>query len=134
MPTDTKILGFGNRWFEAALNNAEPIDIGNAAIRVVTAPYFLAAKLEAFYGRGNGDFLASHDIEDILTLIDGRPELSDEVRVADSELTVYLRLEFTRLLEDTAFLDSIPGHLMPDDASQARRELVLERIRSITGG
>ncbi len=133
MPTDTNILGFGNRWYEAAFNYATPIDIGNAVVRVVTAPYFLATKLEAFHGRGNGDYLASHDIEDILTLIDGRAELPDEVRAADPKLVVYLEEEFTSLLNDTAFLDSIPGHLMPDEASQGRRALVLQRLYAIAG-
>jgi hypothetical protein len=33
---------------------------------MVTAPYFLATKIEAFYGRGKKDFLASHDMEDII--------------------------------------------------------------------
>ena len=131
MPTDTKILGFGNRWYAAALNNAQPVDIGNATVRVVTAPYFLATKLEAFHGRGAGDYLASRDIEDIVSLIDGRPELIEEIRVADLELSAYLKEEFTSLLRDGEFLDAIAGHLMPDNASQDRRELILDRIRSL---
>jgi predicted nucleotidyltransferase len=130
IPTDTKILGFGNRWYEAALNNSQPIDIGSATVRVVTAPYFIATKLEAFRGRGNGDYLASRDIEDIISVIDGRPELIEEILVADPDLSAYLLKEFTSLLTDAEFLDAIPGHLMPDDASQDRRELVLDRIRS----
>ena len=32
-------------------------------IRVVTAPYFLATKLEAFRGRKRGDYANSHDLE-----------------------------------------------------------------------
>jgi chloramphenicol O-acetyltransferase len=43
-------------------------------IRVVTAPYFCATKLEAFRGRGKGDYLASHDLEDLLTVVDGSDE------------------------------------------------------------
>ena len=41
-------------------------------IRVVTAPYFVATKLEAFRGRGRGDYISSHDLEDLLAVIDGR--------------------------------------------------------------
>ena len=41
---------------------------------MVTAPYFMATKIEAFYGRGGDDFLGSHDMEDIITVIDGRPD------------------------------------------------------------
>jgi hypothetical protein len=36
---------------------------------------FVATKFEAFHGRGNNDHLASHDLEDIITVVDGRPEL-----------------------------------------------------------
>jgi len=32
----------------------------------------LATKLEAFRGRGKGDHLLSRDLEDVVTLIDGK--------------------------------------------------------------
>jgi len=38
--------------------------------------------MEAFADRGHGDFLASHDLEDITTIVDGRSELADEAAVA----------------------------------------------------
>src|SRR2546422_949442 len=52
------------------------------AIRLVTAPYFIATKYEAFIGRGRGDYLASHDFEDLMAAIDGRPELEAELSAA----------------------------------------------------
>ena len=131
MPTDTTILGFGNRWYEPALKNAQRLDIGTATVRVITAPYFLATKIEAFHGRGNEDYLGSHDMEDIVTVIDGRPELVDEVRAAEPELAAYLAEQFTGLVKDPEFVDSIPGHLMSDDASQGRREQIIERVQSL---
>lgn len=42
------------------------------------APYFCATKLEAFGGRGKNDYLASHDLEDLITVVDGRPELLED--------------------------------------------------------
>jgi hypothetical protein len=36
------------------------------SIKMVSAAYFLITKLEAFDGRGAGDYLMSHDIEDII--------------------------------------------------------------------
>jgi hypothetical protein len=35
---------------------------------------FVATKLEAFASRGGGDFLTSHDLEDVLNIVDGREE------------------------------------------------------------
>ena len=34
-------------------------------------------------------------------------------------------------LEDEFFLEALPGHLLPDQASQRRRSIILERIKKI---
>jgi hypothetical protein len=61
MPLDEKILGFSNRWYRVAMEAATTHQLlRDLEIRVVTAPYFLATKIEAFKGRGRDDFLASH--------------------------------------------------------------------------
>lgn len=132
MPTEPHILGFGNRWYSPALRASESVDLGSGMlIRVVTAPYFLATKLEAFDGRGGGDFLLSHDIEDCIAVIDGRPELVEEIQRVDESVRVYLAERFGALLKNAAFLDALPGHLPPDAASQARLPLLVGRIRAI---
>jgi len=80
MPTDEEILGFSNKWYSDALKNSMMCEIEkNLKIRIVTAPYFLATKIEAFYSRGKNDFLSSHDMEDIITVIDGRKEIVEEI-------------------------------------------------------
>lgn len=133
MPIDEKVLGFSNRWYKPAIDASQRIALQeNLKIRVVTAPYFLATKIEAFHGRGRGDFLGSHDLEDLIFLIDGRPELPGEVSQAEPALRTYLGAEFARWLENARFLDALPGHLLPDAASQARISLVLERMRSMS--
>ena len=48
-------------------------------IKLITAPTFLATKFEAYSDRGGADMLASHDIEDIVNVVDGRPGLLEEV-------------------------------------------------------
>jgi hypothetical protein len=76
MPLDEKILGFSNRWYRAAMEASTTHQLlRDLEIRAVTAPYFLATKIEAFKGRGRGDFLASHDLEDLIFVIDGRSRL-----------------------------------------------------------
>lgn len=132
MPTDEEILGFSNQWYPQALRLATTVEIAEKmAIRVVTGPYFLATKIEAFYSRGRGDFMASHDMEDIVSLLDGRPELGEEVRTAPEEVIDFLARNFREFLQDRDFLDSLPGHLLPDSASQQRIPLLMERIREL---
>lgn len=43
-------------------------------------PYFLATKIEAFKGRGRRDFWASHDLEDLIFVIDGRSTIVEEAQ------------------------------------------------------
>jgi hypothetical protein len=52
MPTDETILGFSNRWYKPAMEAAVFVEIEGFELRVVTTPYFIGTKLEAFRGRG----------------------------------------------------------------------------------
>lgn len=131
LPTDERILGFSNRWYAPAIGAAQTVTIGRHAIRIVTAPYFVATKLEAFRGRGGQDYRASHDLEDIITIIDGRPELGAEVRAAGGDVRDYIAAQATALLATRAFLDALPGHLQPDAASQGRLALLRERLNEL---
>lgn len=131
MPTDPAILGFSNRWYPPALENAQWFDIGQHRIRIINAPYFLATKLEAFHNRGKDDMQVSHDLEDVITVIDGRPELLSEISTSPRELRQYLAEELKNLLSNTHFLDAVPGYLLPDSASQQRISIVLNRIQQI---
>lgn len=130
MPTEEHVFGFGNRWYRPALANAQLIGLPTGQrIRVVTAPYFLATKLEAFAGRGGDDYLASPDLEDIVTLVDGRAELAGEVAQADADLRQFLARRLSTLLATPPFLEALSAHLPPDAASQARVPILLDRIR-----
>ncbi len=132
MPTRSEILGFTNMWYSATIKNSTTIELDeNTMIRVARAPYFLATKIEAFRGRGKGDFLGSHDIEDIITLLDGREELVDEIASGSKELKAFLAGSFKQYISDESFIESLPGHLLPDAANQARVPIVLETINQI---
>jgi hypothetical protein len=132
MPTNEKILGFGNAWYPDAIKNAQRIDLGDfLQVLIVTAPYFLATKMEAFKARGNNDFLASHDFEDIICLLDGRPEIFDEISSSDSILIEYLAANFSNFIKKNQFLDALPGHLNYGALVDDRVNLVMDRISKI---
>jgi len=132
MPISEEILGFSNRWYGPALHHAVTRVVApDLAIRLVTAPYFLATKIEAFYGRGNGDYRSSHDQEDMITLIDGRQELLDEIKNSPLDLRRFLAATFQIFLANSVFVESISGHLLPDKASQGRLPLVMRRMQQI---
>lgn len=121
MPTNEAILGFSNRWYADAIKQANLYQLKDeTTINLVTPPYFMATKIAAFQGRGGGDFLASHDMEDLITLVDGRPELLREIEQSPAVVKDFLAKEIRSFLENPDFMEALSGHLHPDPASQQR--------------
>lgn len=132
MPLDERILGFSNRWYAEAMRAAVNVEIPNSlTLRAITAPYFLGTKIEAFRGRGREDYLSSHDLEDLITVVDGRASLLDEVEASSSELRKYVGEALEAFLAEPRFLDALPGYLLPDDANQARILQLMRRLREL---
>jgi len=133
MPTDTGILGFANRWYPLAMQTAQLIRLPNAMkIRLIAAPVFVATKFEAFADRGRGDFLGSHDLEDIVNVMDGRPELIDEIAASSMELRNYLSVQCASLLMMSKFGDSLRGMVFPDESLAERVQMLMERFKQIS--
>ena len=98
------------------------------AIRVVTPPYFLGTKLEAWQGRGNNDPLASRDVEDILSVVDGRPALYDEVAGAEAALRLAIAEGVAGLLghrDFTYVVQSAAGN------NRQREALLFQRLDAL---
>lgn len=131
MPTSEAVLGFSNRWYVPALGSAIWMPLADVKLRVVTPVYFLATKLEAFLSRGGGDVRGSHDLEDIMTVIDGRAEIVDEVQSAPSDVRIFVTATFHQLLAERSFVDALSGFLMPDDANQARLPNLVKRLTAL---
>lgn len=135
MPGDASILGFENRWQRPALDDAETVPLPSGQpIRAISPPYLLATKLEAWTGRGGGDHLRSHDLEDVIRLVDGRGEVVEEVGEASDDLRSFLSREIATLLDQPRFLDAIDGTVVgfgrgtSGDGDRVD-EIVLPRLR-----
>ena len=111
------------------METATPYELTlDLTIRLVTPVYFLATKLEAFKGRGKGDTLSSRDIEDILHLVDGRPELVAEVRLAPAEVRTYFAEELATLLDDQYFEYAVSSQAA---GNSEREEIIFERLEQL---
>lgn len=130
MPMDSKVLGFANRWHPLAVETAQDTKLPSGTmIKLITAPAFLATKFEAYSDRGGADMLASHDLEDLINVVDGRTGLLEEVRNAPADLRIYLAARFAELLLAPNFLDVLPALIFPDESLAERTQVVTERIR-----
>jgi hypothetical protein len=119
MPTDPTILGFTNRWYKEGIRQKVKVSLGDTtAIYIFSAPYFLASKIEAFLGRGEGDLFGSHDLEDIIYLLDHRPTIKEEILSSPENVRSYLFLQFAALRNQPFFEEALLGHVERQDAVQ----------------
>lgn len=131
MPDDPDILGFSNRWYKEGIYTAVKYVLPSGReIKHLTPPIFLATKLEAYAGRGENDPQGSHDLEDIINVVDGRPTLLNEVQAAQDEVRRYLSKQFQVLLQHPDFENFLFGNIRGPDG---RAEIVHNRVKALAG-
>ena len=132
MPTRGEILGFSCEWYQLAFDTAGSTILPNGvAIGLVTPACFLATKLTAFGDRGRSDPMASHDLEDLISVIDGRREIVADLAAAPPDLRAYVANRLSQFLARRDADVLVAAHLMPDSDSQDRLPFVLDRIRGL---
>lgn len=128
MPTDSKILGFSNIWYSEGINHAiETILPNGVKIQILSLPYFIAAKIDAYFGRGHGDFRLSADIEDVVTILDGQKDFSALLK-APTSVRTYLKKNFQLFVNDSLFLEALFSHLSPGSDQRKRAEHILDSL------
>jgi hypothetical protein len=130
MPATAVPLGFSNPWYPAVIaGRTKRLLPSGRAIYAAPPPLLIATKIAAWRGRGAGDLLSSRDAEDILTLIDGRVELAEEVNVAADDVRTEIHLWLAELLghphAEYAIEAAVTGY---GAAAHQRAELLRERI------
>ncbi len=129
MPLDESILGFSNHWYKSAFRSkCEAALSRNTNIFHVDAPHFLATKLAAFDGRGKGDYVMSHDLEDMIRVIDGRSEIEAELAASRVALQDFVSGRLQDVIKDRMFMEAFPGYF--EDGAE-RAALTLKRLKSI---
>ena len=126
MPVDEKTLGFTNIWYKDAVATAQDYKLNETlTIKLISPEYFVATKLEAYLGRGKGDALSSHDIEDLLNIFDGRTSIVEDILSAQEKLRDYISQQLQLLLDDSNFEYAVQATARNDSA---RELLIFERL------
>lgn len=112
MPTNDPSIGFTSRWYEDGFHEAITYEIDDKhTIRILSAPFFIASKLEAFESRGNMDGRTSHDFEDIVFVLEQRSSIWQEMTLANANVRQYLKDEFRKLRSNTHLFEWIEAHV-----------------------
>ena len=131
MPTDENILQFTNKWYKEGFINAQNHAISNEKrIKILTAPYFIAAKLEAFFSprrKYNLDVYASHDFEDIIYILDNCENIVTLIENTDMPVKGYIQQQFHFLLKNRPVVYALNG-ILRDSENEKRVLNLFEHI------
>lgn len=128
VPLDEKVLGFANPWYRVGFEEALVAEVVQGLkLRHLSAPHFLATKFEAFKDRGQNDVYLSHDLEDIMTVVEGRSTVAPEVGAAAADVRRHVVHSVAALLDLPAFHNALPGLL----SDHEREEGVKARLNQI---
>jgi predicted nucleotidyltransferase len=132
MPTDDPSIGFNTKWYPEGFQKAidYSIDVDNT-VKILTAPYFIATKLEAFNDRGKGDGRTSHDFEDVIFVLENRSSIWEEMNSLEGAIKEYLLAEFTKLLSNPHIFEWIDSHV--ERGSPPASYSILQALKKFTG-
>lgn len=127
MPTDEKILGFSNKWYEEGIEESVMYHIDNeVSIRLMPFHYFIASKIEAHNSRNKGDLRQSRDFEDIVYCFDNKLDPLTDMQHATGGVRTYLKQQMNALFDDFNFHEGVYSHL--NSANAASRINRFKRI------
>ncbi|MBX3586941.1 MAG: hypothetical protein KF796_09855 [Ramlibacter sp.] len=133
VPLDDKVLGFANPWYRVGFEAALSVELAAGfKVRHLSAPHFLATKFEAFKDRGQNDVYASHDLEDIMTVMEGRAAVVQEVVAANDAVSTHVGRSVAALLNTPTFHDALPG-LLSDPEREPTVKARLAQISNLKG-
>lgn len=120
----TQAIGWApaNIWFQEGMAHTITVAVApTKQIRILELPYFLATKFAAFNDRGT-DPRTSHDMEDLIYVLDSNSTWETAIANTTTTIKDYLHKQFAQIEFET-----ILAHLAEND----RAKLVMERIREM---
>lgn len=132
MPLEKSVLGFSNRWHKPGFNHAVERSLpDNKNILVFSEPYLLASKIEAFRDRGEEDYWASKDFEDIVRLLDGCTTLEKAIKRSEEDVKRFIQKWFRAFLELDRADEYVSAHLPIGAGGTERSHWILKDMEEI---
>lgn len=131
----TKAVGWApaNPWFASGFAQKEIIEIEDQKIQILPLPYFLASKFSAFNDRGTIDPRTSHDLEDIVYVLDNRMDIVEKLAKVPDDVRSYLADQLQRILDDRVMHEAILGNLFYETREE-RYQRIIKCIKQIVNG
>ncbi|MBL4587036.1 MAG: hypothetical protein JKX84_08285 [Flavobacteriales bacterium] len=122
-------LGPANRWYKIGFNNLWKVKVKTQEISIFKAPCYLATKFEAFNSRGK-DYRSSHDMEDIIYILDNRIDIVSEIKQTEERIRLFVINQLNTIIELGMLDEVLMAHIHPLMIDE-RKPIVLEKIGEI---
>ncbi len=122
-------FGPSNRWYKIGFNNLWTAKAKNQEIKILSAPCYLATKFEAFNNRGS-DYRTSHDMEDIIYVLDNRVGIVEEIRKDNAQIAHFIKEQFQNIIHKGMLQEVLVAHIHPLMLAQ-RLPIVEDKITQI---
>ncbi len=129
MATEDGPLGPANRWYKMGFENLWIAKAKDQEIKMLSAPCYLATKFEAFNSRGS-DYRTSHDIEDIIYVLENRVAIVEEIAKEDSRITTFIKAQLQSIVDKGLLQEVLLAHIHPIMIEE-RMPIVEEKITQI---
>ena len=129
MASEDGPLGPANRWYKIGFEDLWTTKAKEEEIKILSAPCFLATKFEAFNDRGK-DLRTSHDIEDIVYVLDNRTTIVEEIANCDHRIRSFLKFELQEIINKKMITEVLLAHIHPLMIDE-RLPIVEEKIAQI---
>jgi hypothetical protein len=97
-------------------------------VKLVNPAFFLALKIEAFQGRGQGSFQTSDDLNDLVSILSARAELAFDLKLAAPQVRSFVQRNLAELKPKHEFQEAMRRILAGDEA---RIELAQSRLNEL---
>ena len=122
-------LGSANRWYRIGFNDLWKVKVKTQEISILKAPCYLATKFEAFNSRGK-DYRTSHDMEDIIYILDNRLDIVNEIAATEESIKSFLINQLNIIIEKRMLEEVLMAHIHPLMLDE-RKSIVMEKITQI---
>lgn len=129
MPAEDGPLGPANKWYKWGFDNLQIVKANEVEIQILPAPCFLATKFAAYNNRGK-DYRTSHDIEDIIYVLDNRINIVLEMEETHKEIREFIKDELIRIKNMGILVEVLMAHIHPLMVDE-RMPIVEEKIAQI---
>ncbi|MDO8899156.1 MAG: hypothetical protein Q7V19_16010 [Bacteroidales bacterium] len=129
MATEDGPLGPANRWYKIGFENLWIAIAKDQEIKILSAPCYLATKFEAFNDRGS-DYRSSHDMEDIIYVLDNRIGIVEEIEKDDHRIANFIKKQLQNITGKGMMQEVLIAHIHPLMLEE-RLPVVEEKITKI---